>query len=343
MGNAERTRFYETIGKEQLAPLWEVLHKLVAREPAPRAAPHLWAWDAVSPHVLASGDLISAEEAERRVLILENPAMPGQAKAVDTLYAGLQLILPGEVARAHRHTASALRFLIQGSGAYTAVDGEKTYMEPGDFVITPSWGWHDHGHEGSEPVIWLDGLDVPMIQFYGASFAETYAQQKFATNKPSGYTRARYGANMKPFGDDIEGATSPIFSYPYSASREALAQMHAAQDLDAHHGIKLEYINPLTGKSAMSTISTFLQFLPKGFTSRPYRATDHTVYSVVEGRGTVTVGETDATVMEWGPKDHFAIPGWAEHKFEAHEDAVIFSFSDQIVQHKLGIWREIRS
>lgn len=343
MSEAERAQFYDTIGKQQLAPLWEVLHKLVASEPAPNAVPHLWSWDAVAPHVLASGQLISAEEAERRVLILENPALRGESKAVDTLYAGLQLILPGEVARAHRHTASALRFLVQGSGAYTAVAGEKTYMEPGDFIITPSWGWHDHGHEGSEPVIWLDGLDVPMIHFFGTSFAESYSQERFPTDKPSGYTRARYGANMKPFGDDAEGATSPIFSYPYSVSREALTRMNAAEDLDAHHGIKLEYINPLTGGPAMSTMSTFLQFLPKGFKSQPYRSTDHAVYSVVEGHGTATVGEENPTVMNWGPKDHFAIPGWTVHTFEAQEDTVIFSFSDRVVQQKLGLWREMRT
>jgi gentisate 1,2-dioxygenase len=343
--SAERQNYYSDISEHGLTPLWEVLHKLVSPIPKTKAVPFLWRWDEVYPHVLASGELISAEEAERRVLILENPAFEGKSQAVDTLYAGLQMILPGEIARAHRHTASALRFLVHGSGAYTAVDGEKTFMEPGDFIITPSWGWHDHGHEGSEPVIWLDGLDLPMIQFYSAGFSEQYPEERFPSNSPPGYTRARYGANMKPFGDTFENPTSPIFSYPYSESRDALARMHAAEDLDPAHAVKMEYINPLTGAPAMATMSTFLQFFPKGFKSASYRSTDHAVFSVVEGTGTITVdpvGGGNARTMEWGPKDTFVVPGWAEHSFEASDDAVLFSFSDRVVQQKLGLWREER-
>ncbi len=111
------------------------------------------------------------------MLILENPALRGQSAITQSLYAGLQLILPGEVAPSHRHTQSALRFIVEGSGAYTAVDGERTTMRPGDFIITPSWTWHDHGHDGTGPVIWLDGLDIPMIRFFDAGFAENATSQ----------------------------------------------------------------------------------------------------------------------------------------------------------------------
>src|SRR3989442_16021436 len=121
---------------------------------------------------MQSGGLITAEEATRRVLILENPGLKGQTSIPHSLFAGLQLILPGEVAPAHRHSQSALRFVLEGKGAYTAVDGERTAMEPGDFVITPSMTWHDHSNETSEPMFWLDGLHIPMVQFFDASFAE---------------------------------------------------------------------------------------------------------------------------------------------------------------------------
>ncbi len=342
-GRGDRTAFYERIGEHKMAPLWEVIHKLVAKQPITRSVPFMWDYETVRPFLLESGDLISAKEAERRVLVLENPALTGDSRVVDTLYAGLQLILPGEVAPAHRHTPSALRFIVEGSGAFTAVNGEKTYMEPGDFIITPSWAWHDHGHEGDGPMVWLDGLDIPIVHFLASTFAENYADDQFPTNAPPGYTLARYGQNMKPVGDGYDGLTSPIFSYPYERARETLRRMQATQDLDECFGVKMEYLHPLTGGPAMPTMSTYLQMLPAGFRSVPYRATDHAVYSVVEGSGRVVLGRGEAaTTFRWGPKDHFVVPGWYEHRFEAEDAAVLFSFSDRVVQEKLGLWREQR-
>ena len=156
--NPELAEFYNRIDKQELAPLWEVIHRLVAPKPITRAVPHLWQYEQVRPFLLESGAIISAKEAERRVLILENPVLRGEARTADTLYAGLQLILPGEVAPAHRHTPAALRFIVEGEGAYTAVDGERAYMRVGDLILTPSWSWHDHGHEGEGPMVWLVGL-----------------------------------------------------------------------------------------------------------------------------------------------------------------------------------------
>ena len=169
--SAERAAFYETIAPQSLTPLWEVMAGLVTPEPASACQPVHWSYSAVRPHVLASGDIISAEEAERRVLVLENPGLAGQSRATTSLYAGLQLVLPGEIAPAHRHAQTALRFLIEGQGGYTTVAGERVTMAPGDFVITPTWGWHDHGNAGDGPVVWLDGLDIPMVQLLDARFS----------------------------------------------------------------------------------------------------------------------------------------------------------------------------
>ena len=340
---AARAAFYDRIGGQAMAPLWEVFHQLVARAPVTRAVPHLWRYADVRPYILESGVLITAKEAERRVLVLENPALKGLSQIADTLYAGLQLILPGEVAPAHRHTPAALRFIVEGTGAYTAVDGEKTWMEPGDFVITPSWSWHDHGHAGDAPVVWLDGLDLPLVHYLAATFAESYRDDQFPPTTPPGYTLARYGANMKPVTDTYDKPTSPIFSYPYARARAALAAMQASRDLDPCFGVKMEYLNPLTGAPAMPTLSTFLQLLPAGFATAPYRATDHAVYSVVEGTGRTTARRGDTTVtLEWAPQDHFVVPGWYEHTITADADAVLFSFSDRVVQQTLGLWREVR-
>ena len=168
----EREAFYERSPAGNLAPLWERLHGLVTPQPVTPCQPAIWHYRDVRPHLMQAGGLISAEEATRRVLILENPGLKGQTSITHSLFAGLQLILPGEVAPAHRHTQSALRFIIEGDGAYTAVDGERTTMRPGDFVITPSWTWHDHGNETQEPMVWLDGLDIPIVRLLDASFAE---------------------------------------------------------------------------------------------------------------------------------------------------------------------------
>src|SRR4051794_34548046 len=158
-----------------MTALWTVMSDLITPEPKSGCRPHLWQFAAIRDYMVEAGRLITAKEAERRVLILENPGLRGQSKITTSLYAGVQLVIPGEVAPAHRHSQSALRFVIEGRGAHTAVDGERTTMEPGDFVITPSMTWHDHGNGSSEPMFWLDGLDIPVVQFLDASFAEGLA------------------------------------------------------------------------------------------------------------------------------------------------------------------------
>ncbi len=172
--------------------------------------------------MMEAGPLITAKEAERRVLVLENPGLRGQSKITTDLYAGVQLVLPGEVAPAHRHTQTALRFVLEGRGAHTVVGGEKTLMNVGDFVITPPMTWHDHGNESDAPMFWLDGLDIPLVQFLDASFAEHHDGDEQPINRPLGDSHARYGANMLPFTSRKGTGYSPIFNYPYERTREAL-------------------------------------------------------------------------------------------------------------------------
>ena len=177
------------------------------------------------------------------------------------------MVVPGDIAPAHRHSQSALRFILEGKGAYTSVDGERTAMEPGDFVITPSMTWHDHSNETSEPMFWLDGLDIPMVQFFDASFAEGSKEDQQKITKPAGDSFARYGHNLLPVDEKRASKTSPIFNYPYSYTREALEQAKTRDEWDACHGLKLKFSNPETGDFAMPTIGTFIQLLPRA--SRP--------------------------------------------------------------------------
>ncbi|HZR70170.1 MAG TPA: gentisate 1,2-dioxygenase [Burkholderiales bacterium] len=335
--SAERKAFYERIDKLNSTPLWEVLHALVTPTPATPCKPYLWKWDAMWPHIMEAGRLITAKEAERRVLVLENPGLRGRSRITHSLYAGLQLILPGEVAPAHRHSQSALRFILQGRGAYTAVDGEKVTMGVGDFVITPSWTFHDHGNPSKEPMVWMDGLDVPIVELLDAQFMEKGPEETQHTDRDEGYNLAQFGNTMKPVQHKAKSRTSPLFWYPYERTRAALETLRKGQDPHPCWGHKLQYTNPVTGESAMPTIATFMQLLPRGFRGREYRATDSTVYAVVEGKGRCVVG---AETLGFGPRDVFVCPSWMPYRLESDDETVIFSFSDRPVQQALDLWRE---
>jgi gentisate 1,2-dioxygenase len=335
-----RQDLYRRIERHNFAPLWEVYHELIPDEPKTPCTPAIWKWADARPYLMEAGALITAKEALRRVLVLQNPGMRGEASITQSLFAGYQLILPGEIAPSHRHTQSALRFVLEGTGAYTAVDGERTSMRPGDFIITPSWTWHDHGHEGKEPVIWLDGLDVRILRTFAAQFHEPYPEDVQPLSRGEGASLARYGNNLKPLGAVAPfGKTSPVFSYPYERSRATLARLAKEGAPDPCHGWKMEFINPLTGEAAMPTIGAFIQLLPKGFRGSAGRSTDGTVYSVVEGSGSVAIG---ATEFEFGPKDTFVAPSWYPVTLKAKDECVLFSFSDRPAQQALGLWREQR-
>lgn len=336
-----REAFVRNIREFHLAPLWEALPYLITAEPKSVIAPYRWAYETVRPHLLESGRVITAKEAERRVLVLENPSLPGESKITRSLFGGLQIIMPGEVAPPHRHIQAALRFIIEGSGAYTTVDGERTSMHPGDFVITPSWTYHDHGNETAGPMVWLDGLDMHMVNLFEASFREGGpSEEAMEPVKPELDSLYRYGHNLVPVEHVHRRVTSPIFSYPYDRTRESLEAMRRAEEPSPWFGYKIRYINPLSGGDAIPTISTFMQLIPQGMTTRDYRATDSTVFVVVEGTGTTRIGDQS---FDWVPRDIIVAPSWMPYAHTASRgDAVLFSYSDRGVQEMLGYWRDSR-
>ena len=335
-----RQAFYDRISTQNLAPLWTSMANLITPEPRSPCQPASWRFADIRAAMIEAGGLITAKEAERRVLVLENPGLRGQSKITTDLYAGVQLVLPGEVAPAHRHTQSALRFVLEGKGAHTVVSGERTMMHEGDFIITPPMAWHDHGNESDAPMFWLDGLDIPVVQFLDASFAEHMNDDAQPLTRRQDDSAARYGANMLPIDHARRGTSSPIFNYPYERSRAALEAMKHQAEWDACHGLKMRYANPETGGHAMATMGTFMQLLPKGFTTQAYRSTDATIVVPFEGRGRTHIG-SDFTV-EWGPRDVLVVPSWQSVRHEADEEAVLFSFSDRPIQEALGLFREDR-
>jgi gentisate 1,2-dioxygenase len=311
---AERREFYQRLDAKNTAPLWEVLGRIFPPEPQPLCVPALWHYRELRPLLMEAGQLITAREAERRVLVLENPGVRGASRITQSIYAGLQLVLPGEVTSVHRHTATAIRFILEGEGAYTAVNGERATMHPGDFILTPSWTSHDHGNPSGAPVVWLDGLDMPIVNLFDTSFAGPAPE------------------DMSSDGPDVR---DKVFAYPYSSSREALERAYRTRPADPCHGVKIQYLD--RRGYPMLTMAAFLQLLPADFRGKVYRSTDATVYCAVEGSGLSHIG---GKVFEWREHDVFVVPSWCPVSHEAETESVLFSFSDRTAQKALGLWRE---
>lgn len=308
-----REEFYQRLRTKNAAPLWGSLADLVLAQPRPSCVPALWRYEEIRPLLMESGELITAHEADRRVLMLENPGLNGVPQITQSLYAGLQLVLPGEITETHRHKASALRFIIEGKGAYTSVNGARIVMHPGDLILTPSWTWHDHGNLTKDPVVWMDGLDIPIVNMLDTSFAEHY---------PAGTQQV------------LREETETPISFAYAQTRELLDEMRKAGGIDPWHGVRLHYGD---NSGTMPTIDAWLTLLPAGLRTSPYRSTDATVFCVTEGHGQSRIGEKE---FSWGPHDIFIAPSWQFILHEVSEDAVLFSFSDCPLQRALGLWRE---
>ena len=335
---AARRAYYDKAAKFHMAPLWEVLKSLVTPEPKSSCVPALWKFSDVKKLMLEAGDVITAEEAERRVLVLENPGESGKSRITNSLFAGIQLILPGEVADVHQHVASAIRFVLEGEGAYTAVEGEKTQMKHGDFIITANWAPHDHGNPGKQPVMWLEVLDLPTVNHFETSFASHVDGKMQKTNHTDGDSFDRYASGVLPDGAPVGLNRSPVINYPYAKMRPILQRLKDTGDVDKRHGARVRYANPINGGPVLPTMGANLALLPKGFKGASYRSTDGTVFAVAEGTGTTTV---EGKPIEWGVNDVFVVPPWQRYSHAAgSEDAVLFSISDRPAQEALGIWRE---
>jgi gentisate 1,2-dioxygenase len=338
----QREAFYAELPSLHSGALWNVLGNALTREPRTKSLPHLWKWSEMRPRVLRSGELVTAEEAERRVLMLLNPGLPPEnITAVGTLYAGIQLILPGEIARTHHHTPAATRFIMEGELAYTTVSGERTLLKKGDYATTPNWAWHDHGNESDRPMMWLDGLDIPFVGYLDAVFFEEWEWEHDVevqpVVKPREDSAHRWGSNLRPTYQPPDGAYSPILNYPWETCRAAI---HALCDDPGSpfDGAIVEYINPHNGGPSLPTMAAYLQLLRKDEHTKAHRHTSSTVYHVAEGGGySVIAGQR----FDWQEGDTFVVPSWSWHEHASQSgEAVLFSFSDRPVIQSFGLYRE---
>ncbi len=332
--------FYERVAALGLAPLWRYGRELLPAEPDPSAVPAHWRYHDVRDALLAAGSVVDTSEAERRVLLMLNPGLRPAVATTPALVAGVQLLLPGEVARAHRHTTAAVRFVIEGHGAHTVTDGERTSMEPGDLVLTPSWTWHDHESEAAEPVLWLDVLDLPLVRGLEVGFFELHDDLRQRITKPVDHSKRRFGQGTLRPPMEWDRQHSPVVNYPWSHTRRALLAAEAGDG--AQTGMTtLDYVNPLTGGPVTPTIGCRASVLQPGRASRRGRETASGVVHVVEGHGVSVIGDTE---VAWSRGDIFVVPGWAEAVHANDDDsepAMLFTVTDEPVLRALGLYRSV--
>ena len=319
-----------------VAPLWPMMRNVLPHgAPKPVTRPGYWNFGALRPLLLRAGDLTPVEKAERRVLVLSDPGRSaGAMQATSSIYLGMQLLLPGETAPAHVHTPSAARIIVEGKGGFTVVDGEKLPMEEGDLVLTPGGEWHDHGHEGSEPVIWLDALDLPLFVYLEGSYAKEGPLQA-QRNRPDASQVEYLSAGLAPSRRLGAGVRRyPMMRYPWARTEAALRAMVA------HGGAtiaELDYVNPETGADVLPTMGFTAMMIPAGETDAPARRSCSSAFHVVKGRGR---SDIDGQTIEWGPKDTFTAPVFARMSHTATEDAFLVRIHDRPLQEKLGYYEE---
>ena len=317
--------FDAEVDKHSFLPHWR-MNIPKNTEPRSRLQPMLWRWRVLREQLMRAGDLITVDDAGRRTLGLKNPGLHPLKSTTHTLQMSIQLVLPGEVAAAHRHTMAALRFVLEGPGAFTTVDGHKFLMEPGDLILTPNWSWHDHVNESGAPIIWIDGLDVPFSRAMDLMFIEEYSQPQQPVERM--VTTSTQAA-----------ATGPSAWYYKWADVEQRLRDEAAGSPPADGEVVVEY-SASEGVPALPTIACGVRMLRPGGTSRPRRRTSVEICHAVRGHGTTRVGDT---ALEWEAGDFFVIPNWSWHQHENRSpdaDAMLFFMSDRPILEPFGLYRE---
>ena len=331
--------YLKAIHDLSVAPLWPQLRGLLPRDkPARSTRPFLWRYQDVRPHLLRAGELTPIEKAERRVLVLCNPGHGlDKLVATPTIYVGLQLILPGEVAPNHRHTPTAVRFVIEGEGGYTTVNGEKCPMHKGDLILTPALNWHEHGHEGSGPVVWLDALDLPFIYGMEASYAIEGPSQRVGAQLDASQNKY-LRAGLLPYASLGQALRPqyPQIRFPWQDVRAALGAL--ASVTPSHEAVQLAYVNPETGRPCLPTLGFSAQQLRAGQDFSPRKRSASSVIHVIEGRGE---SQIDGVTLSWSEGDTLAIPTHAEvtHRATA-QHAYLFHVDDAPMQRALGFYED---
>lgn len=335
----ELLAYYDQLETLQAGALWTVANKIEPWQPKSASVPVLWRYREMREQVLRSSSQVTPERAGRRVVYLRNPGRRDVSAAVGWLYSGLQVMNPGEVASAHAHSVSALRFIMEGSGA---VDGHRVTLGANDFVLTPNGTWHEHGvsADGS-PCIWQDGVDIPLVNALEANFYVVHPDLEQAAAHPvDDVTKAWGNPGLRPAGQEWSKPYSPLLKYEWAPTYEALSRYVEVGAGSPFDGVLMDYVNPVTGGPVMSTIGASMQLIRAGERTKAHRHTGSSVYQVAKGSG---VSVIDGQKFEWRERDIFCVPAWTWHEHanaSDREDACLFAFHDLPVMRALGLYRE---
>ena len=331
--------YRDALTDQNLVPLWPSLRSLLPPTiPARQTRPTMWAYAAIRPLLMQAGALTPIEKAERRVLVLANPGQGlERMQASPAIYLGMQLLLPGEWAPSHRHTPNAVRMVVEGEGAWTTVDGEKLPMSRGDLILTPTGLWHEHGHDGSDPVVWLDVLDLPLVHYLEASYHVNGARQAVSVERGESI-HARGGVLPSP-GFQTSASAYPMLRYAWRDTRAALEQQARAQPLDGP--VQVTFVNPTTGADAQNILGFHALMLRPGEACTLPARSPASVWHVIEGAVQVTAaGES----FEMGEADTCCAPGYVAiglRNRNADAPSFLFVADESPLHRKLGIY-EVR-
>lgn len=328
--------YRDDMARAGVAPLWPMMRNVLPHDaPRPVTRPGHWSYGAIRPLLIRAGELTPVEKAERRVLVLSDPGRGvGAMQATATIYLGLQLLLPGEAAPAHVHTPSAVRIIVEGEGGYTVVDGERLEMHEGDLVLTPGGEWHDHGHDGTAPVVWLDVLDLPLFHYLEGSYAIGGPLQA-QRNRPDASAVEYAAAGLVPTRMRKAGTRRyPMLRFPWARAEAALRAMSAYGDDEI---AELDYVNPETGQDILPALGFTAMMLKPGQRHAPPLRSCSGAFHVVRGRGRTVI---DGRAVEWGPKDTFTTPVFARIEHHADSETFVIRAHDRPLQDKLGYYEE---
>ncbi|HEU0202635.1 MAG TPA: cupin domain-containing protein [Burkholderiaceae bacterium] len=330
--------YYNGLRNLNLMPLWPSLRNaLPYGKPTRKTQPTLWRYADARPQLMRAGELTPIEKAERRVLVLCNPGLGiDDLKATPTIYIGLQLILPGETAPSHKHSPSAVRFVVEGNGGFTVVRGERLPMQRGDLILTPPGLWHEHGHEGSGPVVWLDALDLPLVYGMEASYAVEGASQKISDERNSSSIRFRQGGVIPYASLTRQRQDYPMLRFPWRDVKQTLGEV--AEVTPKAEPVHVAYVNPETGQECLPTLGFSALMLRPGEELRLPRRSSSAVFHVVEGAGSAVI---DGVSLRFGEADTLAAPTHAEVQLanaSGKAPAFLFMVDDAPLQRKLGFY-----
>jgi gentisate 1,2-dioxygenase len=323
------------MAKKNLGGHWQLGLESYLPYPETTVQPFLWKWQDVYNSLMRAGEVVSMEEAERRTVRLLNPALRDRQATTHTIHFSFQYVKTGEHARPHRHTAAAFRFILKGSGAYTTVNGQKCVMEEGDLILTPQLSWHDHTNDSGKPIIWLDGLDIPLVQSLQQLLFEPHPEYAQPIEKTSEEVAGSYG-HVRP----ADLLATEFFHYKWSDTHRRLNALVEAAAPNSFDGYFWEYRNPTTEGPTMPTIQCALSLLRPNQETEAHRHTSTVIYHAFRGRGSTFVGDER---FDWEAGDSFVVPLWYPHRHvnrAASEEAILFSMTDAPVLKSLGLYRE---